>query len=62
MRLMMEFGALAGAGWFASNVFLVGGWCWLRARRKHRIVKDHRSIIVFQMPRSSYLGMRRPVV
>jgi hypothetical protein len=34
MHHIMEYSALAGAGWLSSNILFVITWCWLHSRKR----------------------------
>ena len=40
MHHLMEYGALAGAGWLTSNVLFVITWCWLHSHKRRWMSDD----------------------
>ena len=61
MQTLIEYGALAIAGWLLANVLVLIGWCWSGSRRRRRISHEHRTNTILHMRRNlSHRHLTRP--
>jgi hypothetical protein len=49
MHHIMEYSALAGAGWLSSNILFVITWCWLHSRKRRGMPDDSRTPSIFKL-------------